>query len=72
MAYDHFKILRSSAVPMPIENVDTDQIIPARFLKAIGGKGYLRALPLPHGWFAVRDLPAPQGKTFHELWKAKR
>lgn len=34
MAYDSFKVLRSTAVPLPIENVDTDQIIPARFLKA--------------------------------------
>ncbi|MEY4038611.1 MAG: 3-Isopropylmalate dehydratase, small subunit, partial [Bacteroidota bacterium] len=34
MAYDKFNVLRSSAVPLPIENVDTDQIIPARFLKA--------------------------------------
>jgi 3-isopropylmalate/(R)-2-methylmalate dehydratase small subunit len=34
MAYDKFNLLRSSAVPLPIENVDTDQLIPARFLKA--------------------------------------
>ena len=34
MAYDKFKILNSSAVPLNIDNVDTDQIIPARFLKA--------------------------------------
>ena len=34
MAYDKFTTLKSTAVPMPIENVDTDQIIPARFLKA--------------------------------------
>ena len=27
-------IIKSSAVPIPIENIDTDQIIPARFLKA--------------------------------------
>jgi 3-isopropylmalate/(R)-2-methylmalate dehydratase small subunit len=40
MAYDTFTILRSSAVPMPIENVDTDQIIPARFLKATERKGF--------------------------------
>lgn len=40
MAYDPFKILTSSAVPMPIENVDTDQIIPARFLKATERKGF--------------------------------
>jgi 3-isopropylmalate/(R)-2-methylmalate dehydratase small subunit len=40
MAYDSFKVLRSSAVPLPIENVDTDQIIPARFLKATERKGF--------------------------------
>ena len=34
MAYDKFTVLTSKAVPLPIENVDTDQIIPARFLKA--------------------------------------
>ena len=34
MAYDKFQILKSTAVPLQIENVDTDQIIPARFLKA--------------------------------------
>lgn len=28
------KIIKSTAVPLPIENIDTDQIIPARFLKA--------------------------------------
>ncbi len=40
MAYDKFTIVRSSAVPLPIENVDTDQIIPARFLKATERKGF--------------------------------
>jgi 3-isopropylmalate/(R)-2-methylmalate dehydratase small subunit len=30
----------SQAVPLPIENVDTDQIIPARFLKAVERKGF--------------------------------
>ncbi len=40
MAYDKFDILTSSAVPLPIENVDTDQIIPARFLKATERKGF--------------------------------
>jgi 3-isopropylmalate/(R)-2-methylmalate dehydratase small subunit len=40
MAYDKFTLLKSSAVPMPIENVDTDQIIPARFLKAVERKGF--------------------------------
>ena len=40
MAYDKFTLLRSRAVPLPIENVDTDQIIPARFLKATERKGF--------------------------------
>ena len=40
MAYDKFTTLKSSAYPLPIENVDTDQIIPARFLKATERKGF--------------------------------
>ena len=40
MAYDKFNILTSTAVPLNIDNVDTDQIIPARFLKATERKGF--------------------------------
>ncbi|MFK7814012.1 MAG: 3-isopropylmalate dehydratase small subunit [Maribacter sp.] len=40
MAYDKFDNLKSTAVPLPIENVDTDQIIPARFLKATERVGF--------------------------------
>ena len=40
MAYEKFKILKSCVVPLPIENVDTDQIIPARFLKATERVGF--------------------------------
>ena len=40
MAYDKFEILNSTGVPLPIENVDTDQIIPARFLKATERVGF--------------------------------
>lgn len=40
MAYDKFTTLTSTAVPLPIENVDTDQIIPARFLKATERVGF--------------------------------
>jgi len=40
MAYDKFTILTSTAYPLPIENVDTDQIIPARYLKATERKGF--------------------------------
>jgi|SRR5882724_9049929 len=35
-----FTILTSTFVPLPIENVDTDQIIPARFLKATTRDGF--------------------------------
>jgi 3-isopropylmalate/(R)-2-methylmalate dehydratase small subunit len=37
---EKFQILRSTAVPLPIENIDTDQIIPARFLKATSREGF--------------------------------
>ena len=40
MGYEKFKILKSTIVPLPIENVDTDQIIPARFLKATERVGF--------------------------------
>jgi len=40
MAYDRFTKLKSTAYPLPIDNVDTDQIIPARFLKATERKGF--------------------------------
>lgn len=40
MATEPFSILRSTAVPLPVENVDTDQIIPARFLKATTREGF--------------------------------
>ncbi|MGB5378843.1 3-isopropylmalate dehydratase small subunit [Muriicola sp.] len=40
MAYDKFNSITSTAVPLPIENVDTDQIIPARFLKATERSGF--------------------------------
>lgn len=35
-----FDIIKSTCVPLPLENVDTDQIIPARFLKATDKKGF--------------------------------
>jgi len=37
---DKFTTLTSTCVPLPIENVDTDQIIPARFLKATTREGF--------------------------------
>jgi L-lactate dehydrogenase complex protein LldF len=41
----------------------------ARTLGALGrGKGRLATLPLASGWTRHRDLPAPQGRTFQQLW----
>ncbi len=40
MPIDKFITIQSSAIPLPIENIDTDQIIPARFLKATTREGF--------------------------------
>ena len=40
MSIDKFTTIVSNAVPLPIENIDTDQIIPARFLKATTREGF--------------------------------
>ena len=40
MSIEKFRKLVSRVVPLPIENVDTDQIIPARFLKATSKEGF--------------------------------
>jgi 3-isopropylmalate/(R)-2-methylmalate dehydratase small subunit len=40
MPNQKFETLRSTCVPLPVENVDTDQIIPARFLKATTKEGF--------------------------------
>lgn len=37
---EKFSTLTSSCIPLPMENIDTDQIIPARFLKATSRKGF--------------------------------
>jgi 3-isopropylmalate/(R)-2-methylmalate dehydratase small subunit len=37
---EKFQTLHSTAVPLPLENIDTDQIIPARFLKATTREGF--------------------------------
>ena len=40
MVKQKFDIIKSTCVPLPLENVDTDQIIPARFLKATDKEGF--------------------------------
>ena len=44
-----------------------------RGLSLLGrGKGRLTALPLAGGWTRHRDLPAPQGKTFQQMWAERK
>ncbi len=59
MSIDKFTLLESTAVPLPIENVDTDQIIPARFLKATTREGF--GENLFRDWrFGKNGEPIPQ------------
>ena len=44
-----------------------------RVLEMIGGRaGRIRSLPLATGWTRHRDLPAPEGRTFHDLWAERQ
>ncbi|MBL7473779.1 3-isopropylmalate dehydratase small subunit [Robertkochia sediminum] len=55
---EKFKKLNSRAIPLPIENIDTDQIIPARFLKATNKEGF--GENLFRDWrYAYDDTPNP-------------
>jgi L-lactate dehydrogenase complex protein LldF len=45
----------------------------ARLLGTLGRRsGRFRWLPLAGGWTAGRDMPAPEGRTFQQLWAARR
>ncbi|MCP5085145.1 MAG: iron-sulfur cluster-binding protein [Alphaproteobacteria bacterium] len=44
----------------------------SRLLKwRAGSKGRMKNVPLADGWVKYRDLPAPQGKTFQQMWKER-
>jgi L-lactate dehydrogenase complex protein LldF len=45
----------------------------ARLLGVMGrSRGRFRTLPLAGGWTQGRDMPAPEGRTFHSLWAERR
>jgi L-lactate dehydrogenase complex protein LldF len=45
----------------------------ARMLRMVGnGRGSVTTLPLAGAWTRHRDFPMPQGKTFHDQWKARQ
>lgn len=45
----------------------------ARVLANLGhARGRLSSAPFAGGWTAHRDLPAPQGKTFQQMWKERQ
>jgi L-lactate dehydrogenase complex protein LldF len=47
------------------------RIAVAVLAKLAGQRGRLTRLPLAGGWTAARDLPAPEGRTFAEQWRAR-
>jgi 3-isopropylmalate/(R)-2-methylmalate dehydratase small subunit len=70
MAYDTFSTLISTAIPLAVENVDTDQIIPARFLKAVERKGF--GDNLFRDWRYDRDgKPKPEFVLNNPLYSGK-
>jgi 3-isopropylmalate/(R)-2-methylmalate dehydratase small subunit len=64
----NFQHLISTAVPLPIENIDTDQIIPARFLKATTREGF--GENLFRDWrFDAHNQPKPDFVLNNPLYK---
>ncbi len=67
---EKFTTLTSSCVPLPIENVDTDQIIPARFLKATTRTGF--GENLFRDWrYDKNNRPKPDFALNNPLWSGQ-
>ena len=56
MSYESFKVLKSSAVPLPIGNVDTDQIILQDFLKQQREKDLVKTYLGTGGLLKITEL----------------
>jgi len=70
MSKEKFTLLKSPCVPLPIENVDTDQIIPARFLKATTRDGF--GENLFRDWrYDKSGQPRPEFALNNPAWKGK-
>src|ERR1700761_847302 len=70
MATKIFKHIQTPVVPLPIENIDTDQIIPARFLKATTSEGF--GNNLFRDWrFDENDNPKPDFVLNHPTYSGK-
>jgi 3-isopropylmalate/(R)-2-methylmalate dehydratase small subunit len=70
MAIEKFVTLTSTCVPLPIENVDTDQIIPARFLKATTRDGFGKNLF--RDWrYDKNDQPKADFVLNNNTWSGK-
>ena len=64
MAKQKFEILRSKCVPLPLDNIDTDQIIPARYLKTVGKDGM--GSHLFHDWRFNNDGTRKDGFVLND------
>lgn len=70
MSTEKFTTLISTCVPLPIENVDTDQIIPARFLKATTRDGF--GENLFRDWrYDRNNQPKPDFALNNPVWSGK-
>ncbi len=70
MSSEKFTLLKSTCVPLPIENVDTDQIIPARFLKATTREGF--GENLFRDWrYDKNNVPREDFVLNNPLWSGK-